>query len=246
MKVVDFFCGGGGFSEGFRQAGFDIVFAVDKWEPAIITYKGNKPGVNAVLDDVIRISNLPDDQFEALVPDSEVIIGSPPCQSFSHSNKSGNADKSIGIKLIKAYLKIIARKKYKKNSILKYWVLENVPSVKEYIEDEYTAEDLGLEGSFVLRPHGGNSGKYNAKYYGAPTNRQRYLCGEFPPIQRTNEDNNVKTLGDVLKALGDPLSPIPNEVTDLNYPTLVLPKSQVTDHQYIYELAPLNGKLLKD
>lgn len=63
-----------------------------------------------VLDDVIRISNLPDDQFEALVPDSEVIIGSPPCQSFSHSNKSGNADKSIGIKLIKAYLKIIARK----------------------------------------------------------------------------------------------------------------------------------------
>ena len=29
MKVVDFFCGGGGFSEGFRQAGFDIVFAVD-------------------------------------------------------------------------------------------------------------------------------------------------------------------------------------------------------------------------
>ena len=136
MKVVDFFCGGGGFSEGFRQAGFDIVFAVDKWEPAIITYKGNKPGVNVVLDDVIRISNLPDDQFEALVPDSEVIIGSPPCQSFSHSNKSGNADKSIGIKLIKAYLKIIARKKYKKNSILKYWVLENVPSVKEYTDDQ--------------------------------------------------------------------------------------------------------------
>lgn len=145
MRVADFFCGGGGFSEGFRQAGFNIVFAVDKWEPAITTYKGNKPGVNAILDDVIRISNLPDDEFEALVPDSEVIIGSPPCQSFSHSNKSGNADKSIGIQLIEAYLKIIARKKYKKNSILKYWVLENVPSVKEYIKSEYTAADLGLE-----------------------------------------------------------------------------------------------------
>ena len=105
-----------------------------------------------------------------------------------------------------------------------------------------TERRFGIEGSFVLRPHGGNSGKYNAKYYGAPTNRQRYLCGEFPPLQRTNEDNNVKTLGDVLKALGDPLSPIPNEVTDLNYPTLVLPKSQVTDHQYIYELAPFEWK----
>lgn len=43
MRVADFFCGGGGFSEGFRQAGFNIVFAVDKWEPAITTYKGNKP-----------------------------------------------------------------------------------------------------------------------------------------------------------------------------------------------------------
>lgn len=90
MRVADFFCGGGGFSEGFRQAGFEIVFAVDKWGPAVKTYKGNKPGVNVIQDDVIRISELPDDEFEALVPDSEVIIGSPPCQSFSHSNKSGN------------------------------------------------------------------------------------------------------------------------------------------------------------
>ena len=42
MRVADFFCGGGGFSEGFRQAGFEIVFAVDKWAPAVNTYKGNK------------------------------------------------------------------------------------------------------------------------------------------------------------------------------------------------------------
>jgi DNA (cytosine-5)-methyltransferase 1 len=121
MRVADFFCGGGGFSEGFRQAGFQLVFAVDKWEPAVNTYKGNKPGVNAILDDVIRISELNDDEFDKLIPDTEVIIGSPPCQAFSHSNKSGKADKELGIKLIKAYLRIIARKKFKQGSILKYW-----------------------------------------------------------------------------------------------------------------------------
>ena len=142
MRVADFFCGGGGFSEGFRQAGFDIVFAVDKWAPAVKTYQGNKPGVNVIQDDVIRISRLPDDEFEALIPDSEVIIGSPPCQSFSHSNKSGNGDKSIGIQLIEAYLRIIARKKFKPGSALRYWVLENVPAVKEHIKDVYTAADL--------------------------------------------------------------------------------------------------------
>lgn len=122
VRVADFFCGGGGFSEGFCQAGFEIVFAVDKWEPAVTTYKGNKPGVNVIKDDVIRISQLTNDEFEKMVPDSEVIIGSPPCQSFSHSNKSGNADKTLGIQLIEAYLRIIARKKFKQGSVLKYWV----------------------------------------------------------------------------------------------------------------------------
>lgn len=242
MRVADFFCGGGGFSEGFRQAGYDIVFAVDKWEPAVKTYKGNKPGVNVVLDDVIRISNLPDEEFEALVPDSEVIIGSPPCQSFSHSNKSGNADKSIGIMLIEAYLKIIARKKFKKESVLRYWVLENVPGVKEYIKEEYTAADFGLKGDFVLRTCDGASGKFNAKYYGAPTNRERYLCGEFPQPETTNSDDNLINLRQVLDSLGDPLRVDNQLIVDINYPSLALPAQSITDQHYIFELAEFEYK----
>lgn len=237
MRVADFFCGGGGFSEGFRQAGFSIVFAVDKWGPAIKTYRGNKPGVNAIQDDVIRISQLPDEEFEKIVPDSEVIIGSPPCQSFSHSNKSGNADKSLGIRLIEAYLRIIARKKYKKDSVLKYWVLENVPAVELYIKKEYTAADLGLEGDYVLKTREGASGKYNAKYFGAPTNRERYLCGEFPSLETTNDDSNVVSLGRVLESLGDPLRDKSDIITDINYPDFSLPCQEVTDQRYIYKLA---------
>lgn len=245
MRVADFFCGGGGFSEGFRQAGFDIVFAVDKWKPAVRTYKGNKLGVNVKQDDVIRISLLPDDEFEELVPDSEVIIGSPPCQSFSHSNKSGNADKSIGIQLIEAYLRIVARKKFKKDSVLRYWVLENVPAVKDYIREEYTAAELGLKGDFVLRPKDGASGKYNAKYYGAPTNRERYLCGEFPKPVETKNDNSVTTLKMVLDSLGDPLREDDDLITDINYPDLLVHCQQVTDQHYIYELADFECKTAK-
>lgn len=237
MRVADFFCGGGGFSEGFRQAGFEIVFAVDKWEPAVTTYKGNKPGVNVIKDDVIRISQLTDDEFEKMVPDSEVIIGSPPCQSFSHSNKSGNADKTLGIQLIEAYLRIIARKRFKQGSVLKYWVLENVPSVQKYIKEEYSAKDLGLDGDFVLRPLDGFSGVYNAKYFGAPTNRVRYLCGEFPALTQIKSDNNVITLRDVLTSLGDPLTDGNDLITDVNYPDLQLSRNEVSDHRYVYELA---------
>ena len=245
MRVADFFCGGGGFSEGFRQAGFQIVFAVDKWEPAVTTYRGNKPGVNVIQDDVIRISLLNDEEFEKVVPDSEVIIGSPPCQAFSHSNKSGNGDKELGIKLIEAYLRIIARKKAKPNSVLRYWVLENVPAVKEYIKDEYTAKDLGLTGDIVLRPHDGASGKYNAKHFGAPTNRERYLCGEFPPPQKTHTDQTAVTLRQVLDSLGDPMSTLAESIQDVNYPGLQMKRTDVTDHRYIYELAQFEWETSK-
>lgn len=245
MRVADFFCGGGGFSEGFRQAGFQLVFAVDKWEPAVNTYKGNKPGVNAILDDVIRISELNDDEFDKLIPDTEVIIGSPPCQAFSHSNKSGKADKELGIKLIKAYLRIIARKKFKQGSILKYWVLENVPNVRNYIEESYTAKDLELEGDFILVAKSKSSGIYNAKHFGAPTNRERYLCGEFPIPKKTHEDNQVVTLRSVLEALGKPINATKKPIVDVNYPDLVLSYDELTDHHYVFGLQEFEWKTAK-
>lgn len=245
MRVVDFFCGGGGFSEGFRQAGFEIIFAVDKWNPAVMTYKGNKPSVNIIQDDVIRISELNDKEFENLVPDSEVIIGSPPCQAFSQSNKSGNGDKKIGIQLINAYLRIVARKKYKNESILKYWILENVPNVQNYIQSVYTAEDLGLPGNFMLETKDESAGIYNAKYFGAPTNRKRYLCGEFPVPMPTHTNENVKILKDVLKSLGEPLSDDTSPIQDINYPGFSLAREDVSDQRYLYELQPFEWKTAK-
>ncbi len=245
MRVADFFCGAGGFSEGFRQAGFEICFAVDKWLPAITTYKANKPNTNAIVDDVIRISKLPDGEFNALVPDTEVIIGSPPCQAFSSSNKSGNGDKELGIELVKAYLRIVARKKYKENSILKYWVLENVPNIKKYIKEEYTASDLDLPGAFSLHPYNDSTNIYNAKYFGAPTNRKRFLCGYFPEPVKTQNDDNVITLRKVLDCLGEPLSNDRKEIIDCNYHDLILPIEKVTDHQYQFILQPFEWKTAK-
>jgi len=165
LTVIDFFCGAGGFSEGFRQAGFNVIWAVDLWQPAVDTHNENHPETNAIKDNVIRLSMLPDEEFDKIIPDSDIIIGSPPCTAFSNSNKSGKGDKSKGIALIEAYLRIVARKKYKKNSILKYWILENVPKVESHIKKSYSAADLGLQGNFELIVKDDNSGVYNAKYY---------------------------------------------------------------------------------
>ena len=41
LTVIDFFCGAGGFSEGFRQQGFEIVCGIDSWKPAIDSFNFN-------------------------------------------------------------------------------------------------------------------------------------------------------------------------------------------------------------
>ena len=41
FTVVDLFCGAGGFSEGFRRAGFEVIFGFDKCPQAIETFSYN-------------------------------------------------------------------------------------------------------------------------------------------------------------------------------------------------------------
>ena len=186
-RVADIFCGCGGFSDGFRMAGHKIVFAVDKWQPAVTTHHANHPRAKTILDDVIRISKLPDDEFHNIIPDTEIILGSPPCTYFSSSNKSGNGDKSLGIELIKAYLRIVARKQIKRDSILKHWILENVPNVEEYLQSEYNLKELGINKSSILKVKYDSSRVYNAKYFGVASNRKRYFCGDFPEPESFSE-----------------------------------------------------------
>ena len=48
MKVVDLFCGCGGLSLGFENAGMDVVAAFDNWQDALIVYRHNfsHPAIN--------------------------------------------------------------------------------------------------------------------------------------------------------------------------------------------------------
>ena len=41
LDVIDLFCGAGGMSLGLKQAGFNIVAAMDNWDAAVDCYKAN-------------------------------------------------------------------------------------------------------------------------------------------------------------------------------------------------------------
>lgn len=245
MKVADFFCGGGGFSEGFREAGFDIIYAVDKWKPAIETHHANHPNCNTVNRDVEELSLLDFKEFNDEIPDTEIIIGSPPCVAFSNSNKSGKGDKSLGIRLVESYLRIIYRKLYKENSTLKYWILENVPNIERYLKESYTAHDLGLKGTYnvpldkVLKVKNESSKIYNSKYYGVASNRRRYICGLFPEPNKTiTEEKDIVPLKMILDKLRTPLE---NSLNKHNNSILIedfyngfeMKRIDITDHHYI-------------
>ena len=185
LTVIDFFCGAGGFSEGFRQQGFEVVRGVDNWKPAIDTFNFNFD-LNCVQQDVLNIAD--DTAIIDALPDTDVILGSPPCVSFSSSNKCGNADKTLGITLIEAFLKIVAVKKHKPNSHLKAWFMENVVNSGKYTKSEYSFSDLQL--TKWARKHGKNPKEIaidlqrnqqviNSADYGVAQVRKRLFSGEI-------------------------------------------------------------------
>ena len=226
--VSDFFCGAGGFSEGFRQSGMDVIFSLDSWKLATETHDINHSNHKCVHMNILDINTV--EQIDKIIPDTDIIVGSPPCIAFSNSNKAGKADKTLGIQLINQYLKIILYKLTKKGSKLKYWILENVPNSIDYIKDEYTAKELGLDEKLpnlkipikqILV----------ASDYGAPQGRKRAIIGNYITPPKTHVDNPVK-INVIQSVLGSPLNNTKKSFTDPLFKNIKLNKKQLTDHFY--------------
>ena len=249
LTVIDFFCGAGGFSEGFRQMGFEIVKGYDYWRPAIDTYNHNF-GTNSTIKNILDFKNIK--EIETL-PNTDVIIGSPPCVSFSSSNKSGNADKSLGVELTETYLRIIAVKKHQPNSILKAWFMENVVNSKRYLQTAYTFKDLGLtewanknrisplKTAIDLYE---NSAVINSADYGSFQARKRVISGEIIKKRKLvlpnpthsadghNGKNKYLTIAKMKQNLPHPFSKKSNNIiSDPQYP-IKIAQNKLTDHFY--------------
>lgn len=263
MTVIDFFCGAGGFSEGFRQMGYEIVYGFDHWKPAVDTFNHNF-NLNCepknILDfkkSIFEIENL---------PNTEIIIGSPPCVSFSSSNKSGNADKSLGVELTETFLRIVAIKKHQPNSILKAWFMENVVNSKRYLQTAYTFKDLGLTewaNKNRISPLKiaidlyENTAIINSADYGSFQARKRVISGEIikrgklivPDITHCeNEENGKKkyqTLGLIKQIFPHPFCGNNNAIISDPQYSITIPQKLLTDHFYDTGIYKVEWKLSK-
>lgn len=244
LQVIDFFCGAGGFSEGFRQQGFDIVMGIDNWLPAIETHNLNH-NLKDVKKDVLDFSSSIEEIDK--LPDTEIIIGSPPCVLFSLSNKGGKSDKTLGIKLIESFLRVVAVKKHHPSSRLVAWFMENVPNSKNYIKPTYTFRELGLDAwakSYKINPDkialnaSVNGHILNTANFGASQKRERFVCGEivrtgrFPDINSFIK-NDYLSVGMVKGKMPSPNLRKSNKIyNDPNYSQLRLKVKDITDHFY--------------
>jgi DNA (cytosine-5)-methyltransferase 1 len=87
MAVVDLFCGCGGLSLGFQNAGFEIVRAFDNWDKAVNIYNANFEHEA----ELCNVYDLEPQYLEEFHPN--VIIGGPPCQDYS---SAGMQDETRG------------------------------------------------------------------------------------------------------------------------------------------------------
>lgn len=121
MTVIDIFCGAGGLSLGFKQAGHKIICAVDNDFYACETFKLNFPETDVINRDVFEL---------LLLPKADILIGSPPCQQYSKlkMRKKEDAD-NINIRKFFNF--------YEAGSF-KYFCMENVDGAQLFIPEKYT------------------------------------------------------------------------------------------------------------
>ena len=85
MKLMDLFCGTGGFSKGFENTdAFQVVYGIDVLRTSVDTFRLNHPHALALAEDIRRVRRAEvAERLNVRQGDIAVIIGGPPCQGFS-------------------------------------------------------------------------------------------------------------------------------------------------------------------
>ncbi|MCY4010898.1 MAG: DNA cytosine methyltransferase [Candidatus Saccharibacteria bacterium] len=115
MKIVSLFTGCGGLDLGFKQAGFDIIWANEFDKTIWDTIRINFPTVNL---DTRSITDIKSSQ----IPSAEGLIGGPPCQSWSEAGSRRGINDNRG-KLFYEYIRILKAKQPK------FFIAENVAGI---------------------------------------------------------------------------------------------------------------------
>ena len=170
-NVIDLFSGAGGLSQGFVQAGYNVLAGIDFDDAALKTYAHNIKGAKALKEDLFNEEESIKDIEDALGnQEVDVIIAGPPCQGFSLTGA-----RDINDSRNKLYVAVVHAVQHFQP---KAFLIENVPgmatlykgAVKQQIIN--TFEDMGYAVSVTEKP-------LLAADYGVPQFRKRMFFVGF-------------------------------------------------------------------
>jgi DNA (cytosine-5)-methyltransferase 1 len=165
MIAVDFFCGAGGLTRGLMNAGIPVAMGIDSDERCRKTYIENNRGASFLTADIRDLTFVEMRRRLGRVPPEELLFaGCAPCQPFSQQKKSGG-DCTRGT-LLGRFGEFVDE--FRPGQVL----IENVPGIARvpgfstYRRFLKMLEDRGYEYA---------DGVLDAKSYGVPQNRDRYV-----------------------------------------------------------------------
>jgi len=210
MRVIDLFSGCGGLSQGFLDAGFNVVLGIDSWNDAVQTFNKNHStavGIVANLENE-TVKNI---SVKNSIHKVDVIIGGPPCQGFSIAGKRIVEDERN--ELYKSFIEFV--RFYKPRVFL----MENVPNIlsmeKGMVKDR-------IINDFKKIGYAVNTDVLMASKYGVPQNRKRAF---FVGFRNGHLFDFPKPDTNILLTSADAISDLTNESIDDGAFYPLLPKS---------------------
>lgn len=177
--AVDLFAGAGGLSQGFTQAGYEIRLAVDKNQTALDTYRLNHPEVPHENAECIDIEEFLEDErrLDRLAPEIDIVIGGPPCQSFSKAgyrarHASNDAYSVLGdprTSLYEKYIQVIDR--LQPEAV----VMENVEGLIDEVGDKDIRVIDDVQQAFNDIDYTCYSETLDCSNFGLPQTRERVI-----------------------------------------------------------------------
>lgn len=167
IKVFDFFSGCGGTSQGFKQAGFEVVFGLDFDSDAANSFNLNFPDVEFINDDIRKIESYSISHIFNAEPGAYTLFsGCAPCQPYSKQN-SNKKENDPRLDLLTEFSRFV------EFYLPDFVFVENVPGLQKFNENEGTfrrfismLNSLGYHFDYKVIP---------AAWFGVPQTRERLV-----------------------------------------------------------------------